>query len=433
MQLKRNQQVMLRDGRSITVTDRLGIGGQGIVYKVRLESGGTRALKWYFGDKLGNPEVFYRHLAQNIEAGSPSPAFIWPEELTEWSNGTFGYIMPLHPQGYEGFSKFITARVNFRSIDAMLDAALNIVTAFMDLHNKGYNYQDLNDGNFSINPATGHVLICDNDNVGGHGFESGILGKARYMAPEVVRKEKKPDKLTDRFSLAVVLFILFMGDHPLEGKRTNVPALTSKYEKRFFGEDPLFIFDPKDESNRPVPGLHRNAIAKWPYFPSYVQEAFMTSFSQESLKEGNGRLLEAMWKHVLMRLKASLVKCPHCREAVFAETGEFSCPACGKGIKPAGHIKFPKRANTEVLVPVMGGARLFEYHLDESAKEEAKVAAHVLEKPGKIGLKNESGSKWIITAPDGSQAVKNPEEVAVIGDGFKLDFGHGVVGEVMKG
>ena len=432
MQLSRNQQVKLRDGRNITVLDKLGIGGQGIVYKVRLESGEMRALKWYFEKKLDDPQAFHRHLSQNIEAGSPSPAFIWPEELTEWVDGTFGYIMPLYPQGYVGFSKFITARTKFKSIDAMINAATNIVTAFMDLHNKGYNYQDLNDGNFSIRPDTGDVLICDNDNVGGHGFESGILGKSRYMAPEVVRKEKKPDKLTDRFSLAVVLFILLVGDHPLEGKRTNVPALTSKYEKRFFGEMPLFIFDPKDDSNRPVPGLHRNAIAKWPYFPSFLQEAFITSFSQDSLKKGNGRLLETMWKHVLTRLKASLVKCPHCHEDVFAESKSFSCTSCGKSIKPAGYIKFPKRANVDILVPVMGGARLFASHMDENAQGN-EVAAHVLEKPGKFGLKNESSSKWTVTSPNGAQAVKNPGEVAVIGAGFKLDFGRGVICEVVKG
>ena len=430
--LKRNQEIALRDGRSITVIDKLGIGGQGVVYKVRLSSGETRALKWYFGEKLNSPEEFYRHLAQNIEAGSPSPAFIWPEELTEWVDGTFGYIMPLYPQGYVGFSKYITARVNFQSIDAMINAALNIVTAFMDLHNKGYNYQDLNDGNFSINPANGDVLICDNDNVGGHGFESGILGKARYMAPEVVRKEKKPDKLTDRFSLAVVLFILLMGDHPLEGKRTNVPALTSKYEKRFFGEKPLFIFDSKDDSNRPVAGLHRNAIAKWPYFPSYIKEAFIASFSQESLLSGNGRLLEAMWRHVLMRLKASLVKCHHCHEYVFAEDEAFRCPACGEEIKPAGYIKFPKRANMDIIVPIMGGTRLFEYHLDENATHGNDVAAYILEKPGKFGLRNESASKWTVASPDGAQAIKNPGDVAVIGDGFKLDFGHGITGEIIK-
>ncbi len=432
MQLKRNQELLLRDGRKITVVDKLGIGGQGVVYKVRLESGEMRALKWYFETKLSDAEGFYRHLAQNIDAGSPSPTFIWPEELTEWHHGTFGYIMPLYPKGYEGFAKFITARVNFRSIDAMINAALNIVTAFMDLHNKGYNYQDLNDGNFSINPQNGDVLICDNDNVGGHGFESGILGKSRYMAPEVVRREKKPDKLTDRFSLAVVLFILLFGDHPLEGKRTNVPALTGKYEKRFFGEKPLFIFDPKDDSNRPVEGLHRNAIAKWPYFPSYLQEAFIQSFSQESLLNGNDRLLETMWRHVLMRLKASLVKCPHCHESVFAESREFICPACNEKIKPAGYIKFPKRANMDILVPIMGGARLFAYHMDESSEARENIAAHIMEKPGKFGLKNESQSKWTISAPDDSQVIKNPGDVAVIGDGFKLDFGHGITGEVTK-
>ena len=432
MQLKRNQELFLRDGRSITVVDKLGVGGQGIVYKVRLSSGEMRALKWYYGDKLSRPEEFYRHLAQNIDAGSPSATFIWPEELTEWVNGTFGYIMSIYPQGYIGFSKFVTARVNFSNIDAMINAALNIVTAFMDLHNKGYNYQDLNDGNFSINPANGDVLICDNDNVGGHGFESGILGKARYMAPEVVRKEKKPDKLTDRFSLAVVLFILFMGDHPLEGKRTNVPALTSKYEKRFFGENPVFIFDPKDDSNRPVPGLHRNAIAKWPYFPSYIQEAFITSFSQESLMEGTGRLLEGMWRHVLIRLKSSLVKCPHCHEHVFAEVGTFICPSCGGVVKPAGYVKFPKRANMDIVVPIMGGTRLFAYHLDENGQNGETVAAHIMEKPGKFGIKNESASIWTVSAPDGSQAIKEPGDVAVIGEGFKLDFGHGIIGEIVK-
>lgn len=33
------------------------------------------------------------------------------------------------------------------------------------LHRHGYSYQDLNDGNFFINPESGDVLICDNDNV----------------------------------------------------------------------------------------------------------------------------------------------------------------------------------------------------------------------------------------------------------------------------
>lgn len=45
MQLKKNQELSLRDGRKITVVDKLGIGGQGIVYKVRLESGDWTNIK----------------------------------------------------------------------------------------------------------------------------------------------------------------------------------------------------------------------------------------------------------------------------------------------------------------------------------------------------------------------------------------------------
>ena len=76
------------------------------------------------------------------------------------------------------------------------------------------------------------VLICDNDNVTGNGNSLGVMGKARYMAPEVVRGAT-PDKVTDRYSLAVILYLLLIGNHPLEGAKTNVPVLTSKYEKRF--------------------------------------------------------------------------------------------------------------------------------------------------------------------------------------------------------
>ena len=164
----------------------------------------------------------------------------------------------------------------------------------------------------------------------------------------------------------------------------------------------------------------------------YIQEAFIRSFINESLLKRNDRLLETMWHHVLMRLKASLVRCLHCHELLFTECEKFTCPACDENIKPAGYIKFPKRANMDILVPIMGGVRLFTYHIDENAQENVSIAAQIMEKPGKFGIKNESTSKWTITAPDGTQAVKNPGDVAVIGEGFKLDFGHGVIGEVAK-
>ena len=71
------------------MTDRLGEGGQGIVYKVQLDgTNDEKALKWYFFEKLYHPTDFYQNLNKNIDHGSPSRTFIWPEGLTEMVNGT---------------------------------------------------------------------------------------------------------------------------------------------------------------------------------------------------------------------------------------------------------------------------------------------------------------------------------------------------------
>ena len=424
--LKENQRVELADGRTVKVIGTLGEGGQGIVYRVRYDdSGEERALKWFFIGYVKEPRKFYNRLEENIKKGSPSDAFIWPEQLTKYVEGeTFGYTMKIFPKVFKSFSKYLLARVQFKSAAAMVNAALNMVAAFKSLHLKGYNYQDLNDGNFSIAPADGKVLICDNDNVVGHKQYSGILGKARYMAPEVVRGDKQPDADTDRYSLAVILFLLLIGDHPLEGKKTNYPVFTNKYDVRIFGTEPLFIYDENDSSNAPHPALHKNALTMWKVFPSFVQKAFQQSFSQESLLKGQNRLLENEWFNILMRLKSSIVRCPHCGEEMFLESDRASiCQACGKSVKAAGYLKFPKRANRDVTVPIFKDAVLYDYHMNSSSEDFETAAASVLEKPGKFGLKNDSNNNWIVTAPDGRTFARAAGETQVLVANCKIDFG----------
>ena len=198
-------------GNTFTVLEFLGGGGQGNVYKVQC-GGREMALKWYHKatiDKMKDPDEFYENLMANIKKGAPTSAFLWPEELTEKCDGSFGYIMGLRPSNYEELTRFLIwdakkrrMKASFASITARCNAAINIIEGFRALHNDGYSYQDLNNGNFFIDPSNGDVLICDNDNVSERGVNFGIAGKQRYMAPEVVLGGV-PDKRSDRFSYAV--------------------------------------------------------------------------------------------------------------------------------------------------------------------------------------------------------------------------------------
>lgn len=201
-------------GATIKVERLLGEGGQGRVYKV-LYNGRPKALKMYIPEKVKNLKWFYENLKEEISEGRPTAKFIWPEDLTEWSRNpsdSFGYIMELKPAEYMDFSDLLLARQEMSSFTSMINCAIRMVSAFSVLHFKGMCYQDLNDGNFFIRKTDGDVLVCDNDNASPLDNPSGILGKARYMAPSVVTGGK-PNYFTDRYSLALCLFLLFVRTH----------------------------------------------------------------------------------------------------------------------------------------------------------------------------------------------------------------------------
>ena len=220
-------------------------------------------------------------------------------------------VKTLLPPEYKDFSDFLLAKVRFKDWSAMLTAATQICEGLEELHRKGYYFQDLNDGTFLINPQTGRVLIGDYDSVSEYGHNSGIAGKSLCMAPEIVMGQSSPDKWTELFSLSVILFLLFFNNHPLEGKRiTSVPCMTEKLEKELFGENPVFIWDSKDDSNRPVQGLHNNVIKRWELVPEILRNTFSRAFSKETMtvaSEREKRVTETEWKEVFIAMRDTFV------------------------------------------------------------------------------------------------------------------------------
>lgn len=407
-ELKKGERVKLTIGSEAIVVKELGRGGQGIVYLVEL-GGQQMALKWYL-----NPpsDKFYKNLEENIQKGAPSDAFLWPEYLTMKQKGSYGYIMKLRPQGYYEFGQFLLAKKQFKSFEAMCNAAMKICEGFQKLHLCGYSYQDLNDGNFFIEPQTGDVLICDNDNVMPQGDKSGIMGKARYMAPEIVGG-KAPDKYSDRYSLSVILFLLFYGNHPLEGAKVlGCPCMTEKHEKEFYGSKALFIYDEHDKSNLPVRGVHNNVIKRWPAFPKILREQFKHEFSQECLKEPQKRMIESQWQKLIQQLRDMLVICPHCMGETFVEEPQFpQCISCGKNFSIAGAFDVNKRSL--LLSP---GTKVY---VDMDNTPDIKVE-NVAGSKYPVQLRNTTPSNWTVETPSGKLKTIAPNELVPVKEGLKI-------------
>ncbi len=448
-ELKINERIPIEAGGEAAVIRELGRGGQGIVYLVRYK-GREYALKWYFISRIKNPEAFRNNLRRNIEDGAPEGGkqFIWPLYLTKQKkNGAFGYLMMLAPRDYESFTDIYNgyrwekprvkgqpARkipVRFSSLDTMITAAVNIVKAFRALHLTGKSYQDLNDGGFFINTKTGDILVCDCDNVAPDGLNFGIGGMPGFMAPEVVRGLAMPNVLTDRYSLAVVLFKLFFRGDPLEGSKVlRCVVMTEENDLIHYGKDPVFIYDPENASNRPVKGVHDNVIRLWSIYPEFIRQAFTLSFTY-GIREPNARIIEKSWIQMLIQLKLDIVHC-QCGRVAFTSTFEktgshtLTCRNCGSTIYTLG-VK-------DYELPLNPGAKLYACLTRKNSDDCETVTGEVIEnrlKKGLYGIKNLTHDSWTAVFPDGSERQVGPRSGVPIWKGLDITFEEGVEGKIL--
>jgi serine/threonine protein kinase len=257
------------------------------------------------------------------------------------------------------------------------------------------------------------------------------------MAPEIVRGEALPSTKTDRFSLAVLLFYMFMFSHPLEGRKEyDIHVLDAAAMTRLYGLEPVFIFDPADHSNEPVKGFHDNALIFWNIYPQFLRDLFTRSFTVGLKDPVNGRVLENEWRAGMVRLRDSIFYCPHCDQQNFYDVEALKknggkpplCWNCKKEVK----LPFRLRINDNIIM-LNRDTRLYPHHIDNQAKYDfsypvAEVTRHPTD-PNLWGLKNLTQEKWIFIKPDGSKMEVETGRNAPLTIGAKINFGR-VEGEV---
>lgn len=416
--------LMTVSGEPVTVEQRLGEGGQGEVYKSRVKAG-TRALKLYH-PYMATPAQ-RQGIEQLVRIGPPTQHFLWPTDLVVSAQGArFGYLMDLREQRFRPSEDFMARRVE-PTFRALITAGLQLAEAFWKLHARGLCYRDISFGNVFLDPQTGDVRICDNDNVDITGSgQGGVLGTPRFMAPEVVRGEAPPSAETDRFSLAVLLFYLLEGGHPLEGAReARIRCLDLPAMNKLYGTEPLYIFDPQDASNRPVAGTHDNPLAFHSLYPERLRQLLEQSFTT-GLNSPNKRVMESMWCKELAKIRDTLAYCQRCASQCFYDLetlkahGALTCWSC------RAQLRLPPRIRIEDRVIMLNhDSRLFSHHLNDDLDFEQAVA-EVRMKPGEPsnwGLCNLSQEKWTFTRPDGTTVDVPPGMSIPLVTGNTINFG----------
>lgn len=413
--------------RELRIIKPIGGGGQGTVYQVDC-NGKPMALKWYKQDIFRTPEEkarFEANLRRNILQESPSPEFLWPIDMTVEVDGTFGYLMELAPKDYISAKRIIRQPGLVPSFRRCVDACLNIVMAFCKLHDKGYSYQDINDGNFFVNPSTGKVLICDNENVAPGGQATGVLGTPYFMAPEIVTGASMPTQESDLHSMAVMIFYLLLVQHPLLGIRSM--RMDDANKMRLFGTQPLFIFDPVDHSNAAIQSPMNNALKLWPMLPSHMRELFTKAFSREALMRPSRRVIELRWMQELAQFRSEIVD-HSCGNEVFLDGAHAArCVNCGKWCNPALRMEVGGKQ-----ISVVNDARLYTCQIRRASNTAEALdpqlwALASSRDPSDVILRNVSRRPWQVHFCGHAREVGPGQNVRAT-DGLEI----GILGETVR-
>jgi hypothetical protein len=226
----------------------------------------------------------------------------------------------------------------------------------------------------------------------------------------------------------VLLFYLLVHGHPLFGVRADASYSWERGDHRSetelllrnFGIDPVFIFDPDDPSNRPVPG--DRVLTWWPIYPEQCRRVFTRAFTA-GLHDAslNSRVTEGTWRRVLLGLHDCVCGCPACGAALFYDPEQAGqrCWNCAAPLPVPVTLKVQGN-----LLVLSEGAMLTSHHLNRD--RDHRTACAVTEphprQPGRLVLRNVTDRAWTVV-PDGEEPKRVAPNQRLGVRPMRIDFG----------
>lgn len=422
--------------RAYNLTEKLGEGGQGTVYKAIDNVGKSVAVKIY-NERSGTSDQ-KKLIDELIDKGPPEAAhscrFVWPQDsIVIHATGRFGYTMDLiDGDRFLTLGQLISNHAKTFSLHKRVIASLHVVESFRSLTLRGYCYRDINRNNILIDPGSANVLICDTDNIGVEGHTPiGVAGTFEYMAPELIRGESRyPTATTDRHSMSVFLFWLWMWHHPLHGElERKIHVLDDRARTLLYGTNPIFIFDPENTQNAlPSDNDYDNCRLFWKICPDSLKEIFVKAFAR-GLTNPAERPGHYEWREELRALRDNLFPCNECNAELFYPShgkDTFRCWNCG--IPPT----LPPRITIdtgqgEKAVTLTAETKLLRAHFQAlsdptASNTEIAIMRPHPQKTGVWGLQNigDPPSSWVASLPGPRHFDVPFRRSAELVDGLKL-------------
>src|SRR5579862_6829732 len=209
------------------LTDKLGEGGMGVVYRAWDSTLGRNVAIKVLRPEAGHHPDRVRRFSQEARAASAlnHPNIITVHDVGEYEGGQY-LVMEL----VEGESLRAGLRRGPLPIVTLLDIGIQAATALSRAHEGGITHRDLKPENILLRPD-GYVKILDfglaklrespsaesasqaATATAGITSEGSIVGTAAYMSPEQA-VGRQVDSRSDIFSLALVLFECWQGRQP---------------------------------------------------------------------------------------------------------------------------------------------------------------------------------------------------------------------------
>jgi DNA-binding helix-hairpin-helix protein with protein kinase domain len=322
-------------------------GGEGTIY---FTTDNRYVVKVYHRPSPEKPKLLSHILDLGKTLGDDEQYLAWPLGIINQVNGKahVGVVTRRVPSTHQALVKLIYSPVDAveqfrlgRSWLEYLKIARGTAAAVRAIHGKGMAHGDVHLKNFLANPTSAEVVMIDLDGLIVKGFlPPQVKGMPGFIAPEVVMGISKPDELTDRYSLAVLVLWILLLRNVMLTQICYDPDDQMHDDELGYGKYACFSENPGDRRNWipriGTPLFRRGALSIRTLTPK-LQELTDRALIQ-GLHTPSKRPMSYEWENALAEAYDALICCPICRQSFFYQywlqpPQRRQCPFCGTGVR----------------------------------------------------------------------------------------------------